>query len=172
MTTPLPEDEGGTISLTKELILAMAPIKEVIEAFINSCVEGHSFSDFEEQERFGELVTTCKGDFSPSERYLKTLIKYFVYQIERDEAVVESDTLAELVYEASVMKDKFPEPSESSYLSFFLPSNDKAEIQQNFLRIREYPYHNDVSLRLWEAGACLGEFFLANKGKVAMKRCV
>ena len=39
------------------------------------------------------------------------------------------------------------------------------------LRLRVFPRHNDVALKLWEAGACLVEYLLRNPHHVAGKNC-
>lgn len=40
---------------------------------------------------------------------------------------------------------------------------------ENLVRIRIFPYNNDVSLRVWEAGTCLSEFFIENPDLLAGK---
>jgi hypothetical protein len=163
------------ITPTQELLLAMAPIQEVIESFNSSVSKGKCPSDMEEQDRFSDLINTCREEFSPSERYLKALSRQYISQIERDGASVESDTLAEIVIQVTSSKEGFPNPDESSYLSFFIPTDSFGKSDpssKRFLRIRQFPYHNDVSLRLWEAGACLAEYFLANKSRTAQKKVI
>jgi predicted nicotinamide N-methyase len=44
--------------------------------------------------------------------------------------------------------------------------------RQEGLRIRVFPFHNDLSLRLWEGGAVLSEFLLANPCLVQNRRVV
>jgi predicted nicotinamide N-methyase len=85
---------------------------------------------------------------------------------------IESDVLATLVYRLSLTKASMPTANESCYLSFRLPGGSKMydnDNKETLLRIRVFPYHNDVALRLWEAGACLAEFFLEHPNILARK---
>eukprot|EP00980_Cylindrotheca_fusiformis_P009369 scaffold2047_cov129-Cylindrotheca_fusiformis.AAC.48 len=164
------------ISATHELLFAMAPIEEVIESFNTSARSGNRPGGIQEQDRFANLISSCKEDFPPSPRYQKALISRYVGQIEQDGSSVASDALAEVVFQATLTKDDiFPNPEESSYLSFCIPPaslTKSCSDKKRFLRIRQFPYHNDVSLRLWEAGACLAEYFLENKYRVSRKKVV
>lgn len=157
---------------TEELLLAMAPIHEVIQSFNRSVSDGNCPGDFKEQDRFADLIISCREKFPPSERYLKALIRHYINQVEEDGGLVASDNLVEIVFQASLSKDMFPNPDESSYLSFFIPTGSPASDASGckLLRIRQFPYHNDVALRLWEAGACLAEYFLENKSRASQKR--
>lgn len=160
-----------SISPAQELLLAMAPIQDVIESF-KSAKPSKSSTEVGEQDLFSALVNSCRGEYSPSERYLKALIKLCISQLQNEP---ESDSLVELVFDATMSREAFPDPNESSYLSFFIPTTTPSDIANTnvpFLRIRQFPYHNDVSLRLWEAGACLAEFFLENKSMVSGKRVI
>jgi hypothetical protein len=163
------------ITPTQELLLATAPIQEVIESFNSSVSKGKCPGDMVEQDRFSDLINSCREEYSPSERYLKALVRQYVSQVERDGASVESDTLAEIVIQTTLSKEGFPNPDESSYLSFSIPTDSSGNSDpssKRLLRIRQFPYHNDVSLRLWEAGACLAEYFLANKSRTAQKKVI
>lgn len=103
-------------------------------------------------------------------------------------AVVESDALSELLLRVSLSKDRssseIPHPEESCFLSFQLPSTSQSSTNNNdddavndvldddddnnndcWLRIRVFPYHNDVALRLWEAGATMAEFFVCPQNR-------
>ncbi|CAJ1917261.1 unnamed protein product [Cylindrotheca closterium] len=110
------------------------------------------------------MISSCRESFPPSDRYLKALISMFVNRIEENGGAIESDDLAEIIFETMRSKAVAPNPGVSSYLSFYLPIEKKGEPQGIApIRIRQFPFHNDVSLRLWEAGACLAEYFLVNK---------
>jgi predicted nicotinamide N-methyase len=44
--------------------------------------------------------------------------------------------------------------------------------QRHLLRIRVFPYHNDVALRLWEAGGFLAEYFVKHPDLVSSKHVI
>jgi len=70
-----------------------------------------------------------------------------------------SETLLELYLTAKASSNGFPDPEEAGYCSFRIQDNA-------LLRIRIFPYHNDVSLKLWEAGAVLAEYLVGNHCKM------
>lgn len=159
---------------SKSLVLAMASIETVISVFQNerslpleSSQSGELSVD--EQDRFAALVNECWIELGPSGRYLKNLVHSYVSKLERAGHIAESDGLMELVVRASVKKDGIPTPNDSCYLSFRLPPTD---LSRDLLRIRIYPFHNDVALRLWEAGAVLAEYFVKNPEIVQEKNVV
>lgn len=161
------------IPQTLVLIFGMASIQDVMESFKLTVSKGKNVWDIEEQDRFANYLNACRLEFPPSERYLRALLQLYISEIDRVEGVeVESDALMEIVLEVSQLKEEFPDPHESSYLSFFINSKSNKSPSAHALRIRQFPYHNDISLRLWEAGACLAEFFLAHSSLVVDKKVV
>lgn len=128
----------------------------------------------EDQDAFADLIEACECE-GTSQRYLKRLVRIYVRRIEElvtsssssssVPIAMESDALSNLIFRASLSRDNMPSENESCLLSFRLPEHgdDEDADDDNWLRlvrIRIYPYHNDVALRLWEAGACLAEYFL------------
>lgn len=139
--------------------------------------ETESWADV--QENFASLLASCWTDPGPSPRYLKALIKLFVATLERDGAYISSDSLMNLIFRAGLAEDLPPEPEESCYLSFVMktsaplhPLNPQKIKNSGVLRIRIFPYHNDVALRLWEAGATLAEYFLEYPSLIEGKRVI
>jgi predicted nicotinamide N-methyase len=108
--------------------------------------------------------------------------------------VVESDAMSEWILRTSLQKESLPNEHESCIIAFVIPGpgpsiNDdqnggrqqQAQLHQQFqleiqrqslLRIRVYPYHNDVALRLWEAGGCLAEYFVKHPSHVSSKHVI
>ena len=122
----------------------------------------------EEQDSFASIVESCWNEFGPSERYVKRLIMKFVRLVEMYGNRIESNELANIVAESSA---PIPDPLEleSCYLSFCLDHSESDDL----LRIRIFPHHNDVSLRLWEAGTYLSEFLIQQKSElIAGKRII
>jgi len=157
------------ITKAKKLILAMSPVDSVLDAFcVNSLTEQEANTTnlgIARQDDFAAMVTSCWTDFGPSERYIKRLVMRFVRLAEKNDDEIESDSLANLVAQASCINTNgAPEDIESCYVSFFLnhPESDESEGDCNPLRIRIFPHHNDVALRLWEAGTCLAEYLIEN----------
>jgi predicted nicotinamide N-methyase len=156
---------------TEQLILAMAPIPDVISSLHKHRCEivSESPGSTDEQDLFAELISSCWTDLGSSNRYAKALIRSYVSGLEKAGNAMESDNLMDLVFRISIDKEKAPDPEESCYLSFQLPPDDDA---RPLLKFRVYPYHNDVALRLWEAGALLAEYFLQNPELVKGRRVI
>ncbi|KAL3784935.1 hypothetical protein HJC23_000020 [Cyclotella cryptica] len=126
--------------------------------------------------------TSCK--FLPSQRYISKLVTQYIIRMEKEadtyNAVVEleDDHLVSLVYHLSMYRSTIvPDPCSSCFLTFQVPitmvsnevkstkivyqySGDHSGNEGDFLQIRTFPYHNDVGLKLWEAGACLAEYLI------------
>ena len=154
---------GRDIKEAEKLLLAMASVDEVVEAFrsgvSNTGVELLNLEPdtaLNEQNTFVAMVERWCTEFGPSERYMKRLITRYVNVLEEVGASVESESLLGLILRVSLSRNCMPSPEEACYLSFHIPET------QGLLRIRVFPYHNDVALRLWEAGAALSEYFLQN----------
>ena len=162
---------------SKRLVLAMSPIDVVLETFCSHFMVREETSTttamgIGTQDDFAQMVDSCWTEFGPSERYIKRLIMQFVRLAEKNGTDIESDSLADLVARVSFIKTSCaPHTLESCYVSFFLdhPETNNEHIP---LRIRIFPYHNDVALRLWEAGNCLAEFFIQNPSIVSGKALI
>lgn len=163
-----------SIVRSKALLLAMSPIDEVLRDFCSQfLVPGDTKSDTSlglgMQEDFARLVESCWTGFGPSDRYMKRIVMQFVRLAEKNKSEIESDSLANLVARASIINnDGTPNPLEPCYVSFFL-EGPEANNSCTPLKIRVFPHHNDVALRLWEAGNCLAEFFIENPNIVSEK---
>jgi predicted nicotinamide N-methyase len=160
---------------SERLILAMASVDNVLvtfqrEAQILLIASEHENYSIAEQDRFAKLVNGCWTDLGPSSRYIKALIRSYVAKVERAGVTMESNDLMDLVFRASTKtEERVPSSEESCYLSFRLPPDDR---DRPWLRIQMYPYHNDVALRPWEAGAVLAEYFMQNSDLVRGKNVV
>ena len=150
----------------------------------------------EQQDHLASVVQRAWDDpHGPSKTYLSHLIKTYVQRI--GDQNIESELLMEALLKVLSspgprLGSLCPELDESCYLSFWLPknldNNDQTEIQQKQeqqpispsssppprppLRLRVYPKHNDVALRLWEGGALLAEYLLANPQILAGRRVI
>lgn len=122
------------------------------------------------QDCFARVVQSqWNKERGPSKRYLQSLTRRFVKSIEAKEPSIESDELMTLMFQivSKCDSDSIPDADESCYLAF---QTRAANIQR--LRIRIFPQHNDVALRLWEAGATLAEYLLHDPCLVKGKRVV
>jgi len=141
----------------------MAPVTVVLESFLR---DTDDWSSVESQGRFAQLIESQRNDFGPSESYLKSLVRQYVSQVDASNNPVEDDDLLGLILFYSMTKDSVvPDPLESCHVSFRIPTS------QDLLRLRVFPRHNDVALKVWEAGACLAEYLLQNPQHVAGKQC-
>lgn len=139
------------------LLLAMAPTEEVIQYFEEEkeCLR--------QQDAFADAVNTAwKDEHGPSKSYLRHVCKQYISLI--GEHNVESDALLAVLLQmlTACSKSDLPDPKECCHLSYPIrqprrqpPPMDCEPLR---LRLRVYPHHNDVSLRLWEAGAALAEY--------------
>ena len=84
---------------TEHLILAMAPINDVMASFRRqSCDSVESPDPLDEQDRFAELICSCWTELGPSNRYIKALIRSYVSSLETTGITMESDKLTDLVF--------------------------------------------------------------------------
>jgi hypothetical protein len=162
------------ISEPERLLLAMAPIDKVIDAFRsqgsregeNYTLDSEDENRIHEQDAVGAIVECWWTEFGPSKRYMKRLVSRYVNRLEKDGIPVESESLLGLILRVSLSKCCLPHPEETCYLAFQLPKTE------SLLRVRIFPYHNDVALRVWEAGAVLAEFLLHNPSVLAGKSVI
>lgn len=143
----------------------MAPIGVVLESFAS---ENNDCYSNEAQRQFAQILESQRNyEYGPSESYLKSLLRLYVSRADASDNQIQDDLLLELILFFSTIKSpSIPDPLESSHVSFGIPSE-----QQSHLRLRVFPRHNDVALKLWEAGACLAEYLLENPHYVADKKC-
>ena len=145
---------GGTMSNKEfnmdELARAMAPTDKVLDAFAKEASPSG-------QHDFAIRIQDIWNDFGPSKRYLRNLVRRFIRRIEAEGQAVEDEDLLVLVLKCSQSSDVFPDPSESGYQTFRI-HGDEADDEP--LRVRVFPQHNDVALRLWEAGGILSEYLM------------
>ncbi len=145
------------------LLRGMAPHEEVLGA-LDRETRCQPRTCTTVQNSFARLVQSAWDDnkFGPSKTYLKKLVHRFVRSIDRD---VVDDDLVRLIHKSlcTGLVD-LPNGEEACHLSFRIPSkrlDDNKMCALCDVRIRIFPQHNDVALKLWEAGACLAEYFLA-----------
>ena len=144
--------QGFTAS---ELLAAMAPQEVVLDAFYSMNANSDNLD-----EAFAALVIDAQAyhsDYPVSRRYISHLVNLYINEHYRDNIEdLTSEALLELYLTAKAAATGLPDPEEAGYCSFRM--QDDA-----LLRIRIFPYHNDVSLRLWEAGAVLAEYLVGNR---------
>jgi predicted nicotinamide N-methyase len=156
-----------------ELVAAMGHADHVLEAIQSLQLPLHSIENEDassyRQDCFARVVQSqWNKERGPSKRYLQSLTKRFVKRVEVEEPS-ESDELMTLMFKiiSTVDSDSIPDANESCYLAF---QTGAANVQR--LRIRIFPQHNDVALRLWEAGVVLAEYLLHDPCLVKGKRVV
>lgn len=146
---------------TLSLVRAMAPVKIVLESFQQ---EHKDLLNVEVQGCFATVIQeTLQTEYHPGKSYLKSLVRQYVSQVDASSHDVQDEALLELILYFSMMKDSaLPDPLESCHVSFSLAEED-------LLRLQVVPRHNNVALKVWEAGACLAEYLIQNphyiKGK-------
>lgn len=159
---------GRKFNEAEKLLLCMAPVAEVVETFRSDVskstidhLDSESVNELNEQNAFVDMVERSWTEFYPADRYMKRLVTRYVNLLEEFGVSIESESLLALILRVSHSGNCMPDPEQACYLSFHIPKT------QGLLRIRVFPYHNDVALRLWEAGATLSEFFLQHPSMLA-----
>eukprot|EP00977_Amphora_coffeiformis_P018596 scaffold6596_cov161-Amphora_coffeaeformis.AAC.13 len=140
-----------------ELLAAMAPQERVLEAFYRSNANSGNLD-----EAFATLVVRAQTqcEYPVCRRYIAHLVNLYINEHYRDNIEdLASESLLELYLTAKLAATGLPDPEEAGYCSFRIRDN-------TLLRIRIFPYHNDVSLKLWEAGAVLAEYLAGNHRKM------
>jgi predicted nicotinamide N-methyase len=167
-------DQNKEAISADELVAAMGHADSVLEAIQSLELPLHSIEHEDinsyRQDCFARVVQSqWNKERGPSKRYLQSLTKRFVKSIETEEPSIESDELMALMFQvvSKFDSDSIPDANESCYLAF---QTRAANVQR--LRIRIFPQHNDVALRLWEAGATLAEYLLHDPWLVKGKRVV
>ncbi|GKZ01221.1 hypothetical protein MPSEU_001073400 [Mayamaea pseudoterrestris] len=160
----------GSVS---SLVFAMAPTENVLQAFMSNkdAINDEQSTSMHAQNSFVEALSIAwKDPYGPSKSYLIKLVKSFIrrYIGDDEDRLQQSENLLALLAEMLTLQGaarSVPDPDEYCHLSFPLPSDDDDK-ELLLLRIRIYPYHNDVSLRLWEAGAVLAEYLIQHSSLI------
>lgn len=143
------------------------------------------------QSKFAKVIQSFQENkhgtcvkFPPSKKYMSQLVKIFVSRAEREFGMdaIRDENLIEIMTQqfttSSSCNCDIPNPKEDCCVSFQIPDKfdcrnltaDTTNEDGVIIGIRVYPYHNDVGVRkVWEAGACLAEFFLQNHHYVKNK---
>lgn len=137
--------------------------------------------------------------FGPSKDYLESVVKAFMQKFQESELQYSEELMELLLLIFANYKNNkgspslcgnLPHPDEFCHLSFryglSLSSQQNTVDGDNsssetisaiaespsapFLRVRVFPQHNDVGLRLWEAGAVLAEYLMAKPSLVRNKK--
>ena len=161
-------------------IYAMAPAPCVVQVALSG---GDDMKAATKQDRFAAAVQRAWHDpYSPSKSYLSHLVKLFVERVGDEN--LESEVLMEVLLQVLSFSSSQNDPGSSTttteldtscYLSFWMPldSEEKTAEQKSTctgdhpLRVKVYPKHNDVALRLWEAGAFLAEYLVAHPSRLS-----
>jgi predicted nicotinamide N-methyase len=167
-------EEKKESSSAEELVAAQGHADRVLRAIQSLQLpldsETNEDANCYRQDCFARLVQSqWNNERGPSTRYLQSLTKRFVRSIETEERSIESDELMKLMFliVSTFNSDSIPDANESCHLAF---QTRAANVHR--LRIRIFPQHNDVALRLWEAGATLAEYLLQDPCLVKGKRVV
>ena len=141
----------------------MAPVKVVLESFQR---DHQDLLNVEVQGRFAKLIQeTLQAEYHPCKSYLKSLVRQYVSQVDASSHDVQDESLLELILYFSMIQDSvLPDPLESGHVSFSVGR------QQDLLSLQVFPRHNNVALKLWEAGACLAEYLIQNPNYINGKK--
>lgn len=158
------------------LLAAMAPQDVVLRTFLeenNSATcqlpSPQHHNDDRDDALAALIATHIDCDRPVCRRYVAHLLKLYLGE-QRSVDDVTSEALLDMYLSTASTLSSMPDPNESGYCAFAIPkaTNDDGEDDdtnnkenaRRWLRIRVFPYHSDVSLKLWEAGAVLAEYLL------------
>ncbi len=141
-------------SIFTKMVMSQAPLQVTIEAFINEV--GKPLRDEEVQTLFAQGLMPMDERFPTNPRYVLRLLQLYTTKI----APVDpsSDLFAEMLFNA--LHPPPPEPS-SDFTCFLSFDDDRIN---GTVGVRISPFHNDVGLRVWEAGYFLAEYICSNPG--------
>lgn len=182
---------------TESLIRAMhLPVDEVILNFKSEKLEvWHTESAQAELASIITRIVQPRTDdnisFEPATRYIRKLVQSYARLIEdSDSKQIENDDLVEIMMDyqfrsrqshvgtgSTTLDENVPNPMDSCYVSFVVPTDfcstsfeSTNDDHANIVGIKIYPHHNDVGVqKVWEAGAALSEFLIANRHYVQNK---
>ncbi|GMI27296.1 hypothetical protein TeGR_g790 [Tetraparma gracilis] len=132
----------------------------------------HAGSPIDEagQDAFAELLAAPAANptFTPTDQYRLKLCKLFVSTVERQGGDLCSDSLSELMMGlvSSASKVDPDDPDLTCYQSFTSPA------LRGTLGCRVALRHNDVGMRMWEAGYLLADFIIRYPELVRGRRVV
>lgn len=171
-TEPIRNDERGFNAQfsASQLVASMASESDILDIVM----AGTDPESEEEQTSFALTVEQfLESEYGPSKRFLRSLVRKYICKI--GEQNVQSEPLLNLLLRVLQQDQDIPNPNQSCYASFPIPLQENhvsCSKREEQLSVRIFPYHNDVALRIWEAGATLAEYVLQNPELVAHRRVV
>ena len=168
------KDDQATAGKTDEcfeaLLRSKAPLNKLFESLHILFPKPNEWSTVESQDFISTMITDLTASpFPPAEEYIVAFLNKYIKEVEKENVnSIESDALTELLHNCIrvTKSEAIHDPLFTTYQSF------NHSILNGTIGFRIAPKHNDVGLRLWEAGYYLTEFFLANKHFVKGMKCV
>ena len=154
------------VAVFRRRFLAQAPLSPTLEAFLSSNSQPFSVAG---QDAFACVVSSAiLSTTPPSPRYALKILQLYVKRLEQSSSSVESDVLSSALLQsmASTRNTLENDPDLTCYEVYFHPLLSPTAS----LRVRVAPYHNDVGLRVWEAGYFLAEFLMSHNSFVSGRR--
>jgi predicted nicotinamide N-methyase len=153
------------------LIFAHMPPAQVIQVMDET--PGFNWPEPEAQEALDQILSYCDR-FHLSPKYAKALLKAIQVDVEKSNAATIEDCMMERILEAYCAPVTNEEEGDEAYFSYVVPSSalttaaapapatdTEPAVPLNFVPLRVMRAHNQVGLRVWEAGLFLAELCLA-----------
>jgi hypothetical protein len=149
----------------KKHFTAMAPLAPTLQLFLDhQATLSRCPSSVEAQDEFAECVSSDAA-FPVGAGYKLKLLNLYASKVERLGGFIESDNFSEVMV-AAMSNAKLDDGMDPEYTC--CQSFADARLG-GVIASRIYPRHNDVGLRLWEAGYILAEFICDNPSLFAGK---
>lgn len=162
------------------LIFAHTPPAQVIQLLNELKTPGFNWPEPEAQESFSKILTYCDR-FHLSPKYYKSLLKAIQVDVEKNNAATiddftVEDCLMERILDAYCAPVTNEEDGDEAYFSYVVPSpastnaaasapasttDAEPAVPLHLVPLRVVRAHNQVGLRVWEAGLFLAELCLA-----------
>lgn len=178
MTTSSKQSISYNAFSANALLLALAPQALVLQAWRQEQQQQHDRQGTANHALFAAWIQAhLHATHAPPQRYLTHLVRLYMQDCSNGNSNHSNDDTMEdadddddedLMALYGVLQGTtraVPDAMECGYATYTIPiynNNDNRNSKDNTvpLRIRIYPYHSDVSLRPWEAGAALAEYLV------------
>jgi hypothetical protein len=129
---------------------AAVAIPQTLSSFMQKIGDWASVAS---QEKMAAVINGSQP-YVPSPRYTLSLLRTYIREVEREGGSIEGDEFNALLFDTLQLVKGTTEadPMLLQYLSFRLGVGVGVE---GILAVRVGPFHNDVGLRMWEAGYLL-----------------
>ncbi|CAK4378568.1 unnamed protein product [Aphanomyces euteiches] len=152
-----------------DLYRSMAPLDEVMDVIKSS--PNYLLLDFQDAFVAQVLRNTVAEDYAPRQSYTFRLLKRFVEEIETHSDEI-SDALVEEMLAFVSSKNAETDLEQLHHVSYRIPRPSPSKAVDDVITCRVAAAHNEVGMKLWEAGFFLAEYAIVYPEVFRGKRVV